>query len=592
MIQKIDRTNRCGVDVPVDKLSEPTLGQGGYQGLNPRTEILPKSWRKDANTKPLPCDIKIEHDQAFVVRDGCRLYADIYRPASESTEKIPAIVCWGPFGKKFNGLMSLKLMTPWNLGIPEGSLSGLETFEGPDPADWVPRGFAIVNVDARGSHDSEGIMCVIGSQEGQDGHDVIEGIAKLPWCNGNVGMAGNSHLAIMQWHIAAQKPPSLKAIAPWEGCGDLYREQFGRGGIYSGDLFDRLIQKYMLKGRNGVESCRREFQEHPLMNAFWADKRPDMSKIEIPAYITGTWSNTMHGMGAIRGWLELKGEKWLRWHPTQEWYDLWANGPAKEELMTYFDRYLKGIDNGWENTPKVRMAVLRFGETESISNLVVEDFPLPNTEYQQRFLSQDNQLTETRPLSPSSVSYNSEDPKSIIKFVHKFSARTRMIGIPKAVLHVSCDSHDDMDIFVILKKLSSTGEPLLCLNVPWAGVPVKSIEEIPSDIRTEVILYTGPTGVLRASHREIDESKSMHQNWPFHPHTREQKIPPGEIVRLEIGIWATGIEYEAGESISLEIGGFYPAISNFGTSEHLRNKGQHQVHFGGEYDSHVVLPFV
>lgn len=44
----------------------------------------------------------------------------------------------------------------------------------------------------------------MGDQEGEDGYDVIEQLAKLPWCNGSVGMAGNSHLAIIQWHIAAK----------------------------------------------------------------------------------------------------------------------------------------------------------------------------------------------------------------------------------------------------------------------------------------------------------------------------------------------------------------------------------------------------
>lgn len=56
----------------------------------------------------------------------------------------------------------------------------------------------------------------MGTQEAEDGYDVIEAISKMDWCNGNVGLAGNSHLAISQYFIAAQEPPSLKAIAPWE----------------------------------------------------------------------------------------------------------------------------------------------------------------------------------------------------------------------------------------------------------------------------------------------------------------------------------------------------------------------------------------
>ncbi|KAJ5661465.1 uncharacterized protein N7477_009081 [Penicillium maclennaniae] len=313
------------MEIPWVELQAPEKGHGGYQGLNPLSETLRKGTRTAPGRKSLSCDILVEHDVAIVVSDGCTLHADIYRPPSAPDRSFPAILCWSPFGKKFNGIDSLKLMTPWNLGIPDGTLSGLEKFEAPDPADFVGRGYAIINVDSRGACDSEGRMTIMGSREAQDGYDVIEWIAKQPWCNGSVGMGGNSHLAIIQWFVAALNPPSLKCIAPFEGCGDLYREKFARGGIYGGDLFDHLIQKYMLRGRNGIESFRKMFQEQPLANEWWNDKRPDMTKIKIPTYITGTWSNTMHGMGAIRGWLEVDSpHKWLRFHPWQEWFDLWG----------------------------------------------------------------------------------------------------------------------------------------------------------------------------------------------------------------------------------------------------------------------------
>ena len=96
---------------------------------------------------------------------------------------------------------------------------------------------------------------------------------------------------------------------PWEGCGDLYREQFARGGIYAGDLFDDLIQKYMLRGNHGIESFSKMFKQHPLAtsdeNDWWNDERPDMKKIKISTYITSTWTNSMYSMGVIRGWLEV-----------------------------------------------------------------------------------------------------------------------------------------------------------------------------------------------------------------------------------------------------------------------------------------------
>ena len=70
-----------------------------------------------------------------------------------------------------------------------------------------------------------------GTQEGRDGYDVIEWIAKQSWCSGSVCLAGNSWLGRSQFYIAAERPPSLKCIAPLEASSDLYREIHVRGGI-------------------------------------------------------------------------------------------------------------------------------------------------------------------------------------------------------------------------------------------------------------------------------------------------------------------------------------------------------------------------
>lgn len=579
------------VDIPWEELSAPEQTEG-YSGLQPHSEVLAKGTSTAPGRLILPCDILVEHDVAIQVRDGCTLYADIYRPPSALDRTTPAVLSWSPFGKKFNGIQSLKLMTPWNLGISEGALSGLEKFEGPDPAEFVNRGYAIVNVDSRGAFDSEGMMAIMGTQEAEDEYDVIEWIAKQSWCNGNVGMAGNSHLAIVQWFIAALQPPSLKAIAPWEGCGDLYREQFARGGIYGGDLFDNLIIKYMLRGRYGIESFRKMFEQHPHANDWWNDKRPDMTKIGIPTYITGTYTNTMHGMGAIRGWLEVKSpHKWLRWHPYQEWYDIWGNQEGRDELLSFFDRYLKGISNDWESTTRVRMSLLRFGEKAPIENMVGSEFPPSRTKYLKAYLTPDG-LTFDKPSGPeTAASYNSQDPDAGVAFKYTFSERTQLMGIPKAVLYMHCDDLDDMDVFLVLEKISSSGERLLNFNIPWKNLPVSSIAEIPEKEHSELILYQGPTGILRASNREIDASRSMHPNWPFYTHESIEKVVPGTVVRLEIGIWVMGIEYEAGESLQLRVSGRYQGLSKFG-ADHTLNKGLHWVHMGGDYDSHLVLPFV
>jgi predicted acyl esterase len=578
-------------------ITAPKVGENGYQGFQPgKEEVLPEGWN-GFNSRALSCDILVQHDVGIRVRDGCTLYCDIYRPPG--ADKVPAIVCWSPFGKKFNGIGMMKNVM-WGCGVPDGCLSGLERFEGVDPAEFVPRGFAVVNVDARGAGDSDGSIVIMGTQEAEDGHDVIEALAKMDWCNGSIGLAGNSHLAIVQWFIAATQPPSLKAIAPWEACGDLYREQFVRGGLWNKGLFD-LITRMVIRGRNGLEDFEEMHRRSSVMNAYWEDKRPDLTKTNIPTYIVASYSSFVHTMGSIRGWLEIpSSEKWLRWDPYQEWYDLWAVEESRDELARFFGKYLRGDDNGWEKTPKFRNAILRFGEKEPIQDIVEETFPIPRTRYLEYFFQADGTLSDKPSPSTALMSYRSEwtvpNGREYVSFVHTFQETTTLCGLPKAVVYMSCPDHDDMNIFVAIRKLDKTGKPMLNVNIPWHRVPFKTIDAIPTNQYSNLTIYHGPMGILRASHREIDSSRSIHPQYPFHTHREEQRVPPGTVVELEIGLWAMGIEFEAGESLRVEVSGQYPFHQEFNeavtTLEREMNKGVHQLHVGGQYPSRIVLPFI
>lgn len=177
------------------QVKPPVVGENGYQEFNPRRVVLPKGWNGN-NSRALSEDLIVEHDVEIRVRDGCSLYCDIFRPVGSDEESVPAIVAWSPFGKKHSGIsMMSKVSTwtssslplliweqvKWGCGVPDGCLSGLERFEGPDPAEYCPRGFAIVNVDSRGAGNSDGSIVIMGTQEGEDGFDVIEALAKMPW---------------------------------------------------------------------------------------------------------------------------------------------------------------------------------------------------------------------------------------------------------------------------------------------------------------------------------------------------------------------------------------------------------------------------
>lgn len=231
-----------GIEVALTPLSPSTQIHGGIPPPQPGTTTLPAGHRKFPGTRALPTDIIFDRDIEIPLRDGVRLRADVFRPNLDV--KVPALMVWGPYGKTGSSPLNLHMM-PGRAGVAQSRLSGYESFEGPDPAEWVSRGYAIVNVDSRGTMNSEGDIRVQGSAEGRDGHDAVEYIATLPWCNSSVGMAGNSWLAMVQYHIAVQNPPNLKCIAPLEGLSDLLREQVCRGGIPDPDFFKAITHSLM-----------------------------------------------------------------------------------------------------------------------------------------------------------------------------------------------------------------------------------------------------------------------------------------------------------------------------------------------------------
>ena len=149
------------MQVAYKPVSKPEVGVNNYQGFTPgKTEVLRKG-EKPHNARPLESDIQIDHDVEIVVRDGCRLYVDIYRPADvPKDEKLPAVVSWSCYGKKYSALHMLPICV-WNCCVPNEALSGLEKFEGLDPVVWCPRGYAIISVDSRGTGNSDGSIPVL-----------------------------------------------------------------------------------------------------------------------------------------------------------------------------------------------------------------------------------------------------------------------------------------------------------------------------------------------------------------------------------------------------------------------------------------------
>lgn len=142
------------------------------------------------------------------MRDNTVLRADIYRP--DDRDRHPAILVRTPYNKLLAGN------------------SDFLNF-----INAAHAGYAIIIQDIRGRFASDGKWrqdAMVSAEEGKDGYDSVEWIASQPWCDGNVGMAGGSYLAALQWVTAIENPPHLKAIAPWIGASHTLEEQSLTGG--------------------------------------------------------------------------------------------------------------------------------------------------------------------------------------------------------------------------------------------------------------------------------------------------------------------------------------------------------------------------
>ena len=148
-----------------------------------------------------------------------------------------------------------------------------------------------------------------------------------------------------------------------------------------------------------------------------------------------------------------------------------------------------------------------------------------------------------------------------------------------------------MDIFVQLRKADATGKILRNVNIPLADLKVSSESEVEL---VNTLVYLGPTGILRASRRALDPKPSK-PHWPVQSHDRSDKVPPGRVVRLEIGIWPSGIMFEPDEKLVLKVAGHQMTLAEFPPLRgafQVENRGRHVVHLGGAYDSHVIIPLV
>ena len=149
-----------------------------FQSRFSETEKNPKK------SSEVPKNVDFHWGVKIPLRDGIRLNATLYKP--KTGDPTPAIFTLTPYiGDSYH----------------------------PRAVYFAQHGYAFALVDCRGRGNSEGMFEPF-VNEGKDGHDVVEWLAKQPWCDGQVTMWGGSYAGQDQWATLKEFPPHLKTIVP------------------------------------------------------------------------------------------------------------------------------------------------------------------------------------------------------------------------------------------------------------------------------------------------------------------------------------------------------------------------------------------
>ena len=557
--------------------------------------------------------VKAEKNAYVTMRDGVRVAVDIYRPNAEGT--FPALLSMSPYSKDVQ-VLKIPYGYGFNMEYPH--------VEAGDTEFWVSRGYAHVIADHRGTGMSEGEFCGWFAKEQQeDGYDLVEWIAQQPWCDGNLGMVGISWFAVIQYLVAAQQPPHLKAIAPHDGWGDLYRDTIYHGGIFS--MAWPPFLKWEMYLKNPTSASRKMYREpgqlekmveealntvpinkcaylvgtlmvpendpatfdftlHPLDGPFYWERsaHTKWEKIKVPVFFGSEMHDqpvSMHLPGSFSGWDGVSTPKKLVTRPSvperpfHEFHD---------ELLRWYDYWLKGIDNGVMEEPPIRIWVRGANE-----NRFGKEWPLKETRWVKFYLSEDSTLKCDAPPDAD---------EAVDSFLYKpqFPIMRNAVPLDPRPGYLCYTTEP------LTEELEITGPLALYLYGSISSEDADWIVKL-TDVNPDGTQWVLSRGWLKASHRELDDAKS--KPWkPYHPHTRSVPVVPGEINEYAIAIQPIANLFKRGHKIKLEIWGCdyplpedwpdpmlgYPAFAHLPNPKETRQS----VYRTAQYPSHLLVPVI
>jgi predicted acyl esterase len=523
--------------------------------------------------EPAAGSVVSDLDVAVAVRDGTLLRVNVYRPPGDGP--FPVLLCAHPYGKdNLPGRRGRRSRFSPQYRIMRQpapvSISTLTSWEAPDPAWWTGQGYAVVNADLRGSGTSDGVGSLMSDAEAEDVYDLIEWAGRQPWSSGDVGLLGVSYLAMSQYKVAGLAPPSLKAICPWEGMTDAYRDLMRPGGLYEHGF--TLVWTTMTKRTSRLSTdIGTEQKQRPLRDEWWQALAPDLGKIEVPMLVCTSFSdNDLHSRGSFRAFEQAgSADRFAYTHRGGKWTVFYGE-PARTAQLAFFDRYLRDADG--PPPPRVRLEVRESGDR--VVEVRDEDgWPLERSEWTPLYLSSGGRLTLDPPERTGRITFPTR--RRAAAFTMSFPTETELTGPMALRLWLAVDGADDVDLVVGVEK--------------WRGVEYVGFEGSYGFGRDRVT-----TGWQKASLRERDDVASTAAE-PVHTYRTHQPLQPEEIVAVDVALGPSATLFRPGESLRLVVAGRWiwpanPLTGNFPARYRRARAGRCTLHWGPERPAHLLVP--
>ena len=306
----------------------------------------------------LPYETKEEEHVTIPMSDGVRLSAHIWRPTSSDQEPVPAVLEYIPYRKRDLTAVRDSIHHPYLAG----------------------HGYACVRVDLRGTGDSEGVLRdEYLEREQADAEEVLAWLAEQPWCDGGTGMMGISWGAFAALQVAARRPPSLKAIAIASFTDDRHADDmhYMGGALLSdnlaeaGTMFaygtcppDPSVVGERWRGMwherlENTEPWVLEWLRHQRRDDYWrhASVCEDYTSVRCPVLASSGWADgDSNALTRLLGNLDVP-RKGLIGPWSHKFPHLGEPGPAigyLQELVRWWDHWLKGVDNGVMDGPMLQ----------------------------------------------------------------------------------------------------------------------------------------------------------------------------------------------------------------------------------------------